>query len=273
MTRRRWLRATAGVAALVAWLGPPPPMGQAMSRLAPGDAGDVLFVGNSLLGTVNQGSHEDTPKLVRHLADAAGRTINVTEVIHSGYTLRQTWDDGLVAAALEGGRQYDFIVLQEYSTLVATNPSAARSTLLHTYAPALARALRPGGRVVLFKNWALVDPRPFPSRTAAKAAIDAGYAALSAALPVPHLIAPIGDEFESIIADRGLSWLIAPDGKHPNDTAIYLDAVTLYGILFRESPRDLSDLYLDPAVAAPLRAVAAATLRSGASAGRAGRPG
>jgi hypothetical protein len=127
--------------------------------------------------------------------------------------------------------------------------------------------------VVLFKNWALVDPRPFPSRAAAKAAIDANYAGLSAALPVPNVLAPIGDEFESIIADRGLSWLIAPDGKHPNDTAIYLDAVTLYGILFGESPRDLSDLYLDPAVAAELRAVAAASLRSAASAGRAGRPG
>jgi hypothetical protein len=255
MTCRRWLRAAAGVAALVLCLGPPAAAGHATPR---GNAGDVLFVGNSLLGTFNRAGHEDTPQLVRHLADAAGRTINVTEVIHSGYTLRQTWDDGLVAAALAGGKQYDAIVLQEYSTLVATNPSAARSTLLHTYAPALARALKPGGRVVLFKNWALADPRPFPSRAAAKAAIDANYASLSSALAVPHVTAPIGDEFETIIAERGLSWLIAPDGKHPNDTAIYLDAVTLYGILFRESPRDLADLYLDPAVAAELRSVAAA---------------
>jgi len=221
---------------------------------------DVLFVGNSLLGTVNHGSNEDTPQLVRHLAATAGRTLNVTEVIHSGYTLRQTWDDGLVAGALGGGRRYDFIVLQEYSTLVATNPAQATDTLLGTYAPAFAGALKPGGRVVLFKNWALVDPAPFPSRAAAKAAIDANYAALSAALGTPNLLAPIGDEFETVIAAEGAPALIVADGKHPNDTAVYLDAVTLYGILFGESPRGLADLYVPAPVAAGLRAVAAAAI-------------
>ncbi len=223
-------------------------------------AADVLFVGNSLLGTVNHGSGEDTPALVRHLASAAGRTLNVTEVIHSGYTLRQTWDDGLVTAALSGATRYDFIVLQEYSTLVATNPAAATDTLLDRYAPTFARALKPGGRVVLFQNWALTDPAPFPSRAAATAAIAANSAALSAALRTPNLLAPIGAAFETVIAARGASFLIAPDGKHPNDTAVYLDAVTLYGILLRESPRDLPDLYLPPAVASHLRSVAASAI-------------
>jgi hypothetical protein len=219
---------------------------------------DVLFVGNSLLGTVNHGSGEDTPGLVRHLAVATGRTLNATKVIHSGYTLRQTWDDGLVATALSGARRFDFIVLQEYSTLLATNPAAARSTLLDLYAPTFARALKPGGRVVLFKNWALIDPAPFPSRAAATAAIDANAAALSAALSTPNLLAPIGDAFETVIATLGTSSLIAPDGKHPTDAAVYLDAVTLYAILLRDSPRHLPDLYLPAATAATLRAVAAA---------------
>lgn len=221
---------------------------------------DVLFVGNSLLGSVNDATGEDTPALVRRLASVAGRTLNVTEVIHSGYTLRQTWDDGLVAAPLSGARRYDWIVLQEYSTLVATSPSVAADTLLNTYAPTFARALKPGGRVVLFKNWALADPAPFPSRVAATAAIDANYAALSAALAAPNLLAPIGDEFETIIAAKGTSYLIVADGKHPNDAAIYLDAVTLCGILFRESPRNLADLYLTTSVASDLRSVAAGAI-------------
>lgn len=228
---------------------------------------DVLFVGNSLLGTVNHAG-EDTPTLVRRLASIAGRTLNVTKVIHSGYTLRQTWNDGLAASALSGARHYDVIVLQEYSTLVATNPSAATDTLLNTYAPTFARALKPGGRVVLFKNWALVDPAPFPSRAAATAAINRNYAALSAALTTPNVLAPIGDEFETIIATHGMSYLIAADGKHPNDTAIYLDAVTLFGILFRESPRNLDNLYLTTSVAANLRSVAATAIGDGSPAPR-----
>lgn len=221
---------------------------------------DVLFVGNSLLGTVNHATGEDTPTLVRHLALAAGRSLNVTKVLHFGYSLRHTWNDGLVRTALSGTQRYDFIVLQEYSTLVATRPSEATNTLLNVYAPTFARTLKPGGRVVLFKNWALAHPAPFRSRAAAKAAIDANYAALSAALATPNLLAPIGDEFEAIIAVMGTSYLIAADGKHPNDTAIYLDAVTLYGILFGESPRDLVDLYLTAPVASYLRSIAATAI-------------
>ena len=43
---------------------------------------------------------------------------------------------------------------------------AAVDTLLNLYAPAFARSLKPGGRVVLFKNWALAEPAPFRSRAA-----------------------------------------------------------------------------------------------------------
>ncbi|MER7277123.1 discoidin domain-containing protein [Dactylosporangium sp. NPDC000244] len=223
-------------------------------------APDVLFVGNSLLGTATGASGEDTPALVKHLASAAGRTVNVTEVIHFGNTLQQTWDGGEVATALSGAKQYDYIVLQEYSTLVATNPAQATNTLLNTYAPTFARSLKPGGRIVLFKNWALVDPAPFATRAAETAAIDTNYAALSASLGTPNLVAPISDEFETIIAANGTSYLIVADGKHPNDTAIYLDAATLYGILLRESPRTLSNQYLTAAVAANMRNVAAAAI-------------
>ncbi|MDG6101843.1 hypothetical protein Daura_37715 [Dactylosporangium aurantiacum] len=242
-------------------LGAPRTVRLTVAAAAPATDLDVLFVGNSLLGTVNRTSGEDTPALVRRLAAAAGRTVTVTEVIRSGYTLRRTWDDGLVAAALSGARRYDAIVLQEYSTLLATDPAAATDTLLHRYAPTFGRALKPGGRVVLFKNWALADPAPFPSRAAATAAIDAHAADLSAALAAardtPHLFAPIGDAFETVIAARGTAYLITADGKHPTDTAVYLDAAVLCGVLLRASPRDLDDLYVPAPAAAYLRAVAA----------------
>jgi hypothetical protein len=221
---------------------------------------DVLFVGNSLLGTVHVPTGEDTPALVRRLAAYAGRTVNVTEVIHYGYTLRHTWNEGAAAQALNGSKRYDFIVLQEYSTLVSTNLSAATTTLLDLYAPTFARALKPGGRVVLFKNWALVNPSPFRTRAAAKKAIDANYETLSASLATPNLLAPIGDEFETVVSAKGTSFLIVPDGKHPNDCALYLDAVTLYGIIFGTSPRTLADLYVPVSVASYLRAVAATAI-------------
>ncbi|GAA1500499.1 hypothetical protein GCM10009827_006500 [Dactylosporangium maewongense] len=48
--------------------------------------------------------------------------------------------------------------------------------------------------------------------------------------------------------------------RHPDDTAVYLDAATLYGILFRESPRPLSNLYAAAATATSMRDVAATAI-------------
>jgi hypothetical protein len=220
---------------------------------------DVLFVGNSLIGT-RAAAGDDTPDLVRRFARSTGRTLRVTKVIRFGSTLQRSWDDGPARTALTGPARYDYIVLQEYSTLVASQPARATATLVRTYAPALVSALKPGGRVVLFKNWALTDPAPFTSRAQNVAAINTGYARLAAALPVPVVVAPISDEFEAVVARHGTRPLIVPDGKHPTGQAVYLDAVTLYGLLFGLSPRELPDLYLPRATASDLRDVAADAL-------------
>jgi hypothetical protein len=219
---------------------------------------DVLFVGNSLIGTPAT-TGEDTPDLVRHLARASGRTVRATKVIRFGQTLQRTWDAGAARSALTGATRYDVILLQEYSTLVAGDPARATATL-RTYGPALTRSLKPGGRVVLFKNWALADPAPFASRARNVAAIDAGYARLAAALPLPTLVAPISDAFETVVARDGTAGLLVADGKHPADQAVYLDAATLYGLFFGCSPRDLPDLHVSPAAAARLRGAAATAL-------------
>jgi hypothetical protein len=220
---------------------------------------DVLFVGNSLIGT-RAATGDDTPDVVRRMAQATGRTVRVVKVIRFGSTLQRSWDAGPARRALTGSARYDFIVLQEYSTLVATDPARAMATLLRTYAPSLSRSLKPGGRVVLFKNWALADPAPFASRAQNVAAINAGYARLAAALPVPTLVAPICDEFEAVVASNGTRPLIVPDGKHPTGQAVYLDAATLHALFFGGSPRGLPDLYLPAAVASRLRDVAATAL-------------
>jgi hypothetical protein len=141
---------------------------------------DVLFVGNSLIGTTALSTGQDTPQVLQSLAAAAGRTITVSKVIHFGNTLQQTWDGGEVAAAVNGSKKYDYVVLQEYSSLVPTDLTAATSTLLDTYSPAIARVLKPGGKVILFKDWATVDPAPFADHAAYVAAIDANYAAVPA---------------------------------------------------------------------------------------------
>lgn len=220
---------------------------------------DVLFVGNSLIGTRTI-TGEDTPDVVRRMARERGLTIRVTKAIRYGSNLQKSWDIGLSRRPLTQGRRYDFILLQEFSVLVATDPGRVRRTLLNTYAPALARSLKPGGRVILFKNWALVNPKPFASRRANVAAINANYERLAKAMPLPVVIAPISDGFEAVVARQGTTSLIVKDGKHPTAQAIYLDAAILYGMLLNRSPREVPSLYLQPRTARSLRAVAARSL-------------
>ncbi|MEV6636333.1 hypothetical protein AB0M54_36865 [Actinoplanes sp. NPDC051470] len=220
---------------------------------------DVLFVGNSLIGTRTRGG-EDTPDVVRRMAGARGRTVRVTKAIRYGSTLQKSWDTGLSRRPLTAGRRYDFILLQEFSVLVASDPARVRRTLLDTYTPALARSLKPGGKVILFKNWALVPHKGFPSRAANVAAIDRNYERLARDLPLPVVLAPISDGFEKVVARRGTTPLIVKDGKHPTSQAIYLDAAILYGMFYGEAPDDVPNLFLKPATARYLRGAATQAL-------------
>src|SRR4051794_12932007 len=67
---------------------------------------DVLFVGNSLIGT-RATTGEDTPDVVRRLAWETGRTIRVAKVIRYGSTLQHSWDAGPARRALNGSVRYD----------------------------------------------------------------------------------------------------------------------------------------------------------------------
>lgn len=233
--------------------------GSGRGSAAETEAIDVLFVGNSLIGT-KATTGEDTPDVLRRMARERGRTIRVTKAIRYGSNLQKSWNIGLSRRPLTSGRRFDYILLQEFSVLVATDPGRVRRTLLDTYAPALARSLKPGGRVILFKNWALVNPKPFLSRRANVAAIDANYERLAAEMPVPVEIAPVSDAFERVVATQGTHSLIVKDGKHPTSQAVYLDAALLYGMFFDRSPREVPSLYLPGRTARSLSDVAARTL-------------
>lgn len=221
-------------------------------------AQNVLFVGNSLTGTQTSATGEDLPMVLSRLAASRGKSPNLQKVINMGQTLQDTWNAGLAQPYLTGSTQWDLVVLQEFSTLPVTDPGAFDATVLSTYQPAVQRSLRPSaGRLVLFQNWALVDPAPYATRADDHAALDANYLSLSKQLSVPNLIEPIGDAFEKVFATRPLEYLIQPDGKHPDDAAIYLNACMFYALVFHESPVGLPALYLPAADAAFLQGIAA----------------
>jgi hypothetical protein len=223
----------------------------------------VLFIGNSLIATQTNATHEDMPAVLSRMATSRSKALTVRKSIDLGQTLQHNWDSGLPQPFLTGATKWDYIVLQEYSTVPVQQTTLFLNTVLSTYQPSVQRSLKADtGTVLLFENWALVSPVYPYTRAGYTSLLDETYAELSRQLSTPNLIAPLSTAFERVFATKPLSYLFNPDGKHPNDAAIYLNAAMFYGIVFRESPVGLPSLYLPAGDAAFLQDIAAQVLEA-----------
>ena len=216
----------------------------------------VLFLGNSLTAT-QATTGDDMPAVLSRFAASRGRTISVNRAIDLGHTLQESWDASIPQPYLASAGQYDVVVYQEYSTLSLTNPDAFFRTALTTYQPSVQKALKPRAQMMLFENWALQDPSPFATRAQALSSLLSAYAQLSTALSTANVIAPFASVWETVFAQRPQSFLFLPDGKHPNDAGIYLNACLMYAMLFGESPVGMPALFLSGQDAVFLQGIAA----------------
>ena len=218
---------------------------------------NVLFVGNSLTGTPPAPANVDLPQVLAQLAASRGKTLQYKEAYDFSHTLLESWQANIPEPYLTGATKWDFISVQEYSTLPVQNPDQFYATLTTTYQPSLLASLNPAsGRVILFENWAVTDITPFPTRAAYTAALDANYATLLSRLVAPALIAPLSRAWEQVFTQKPQSFLFVDD-KHPNGAGVYLNACVYYAIVFGDTPVGLPSLYLSAADATFLQAVAA----------------
>ena len=115
-----------------------------VSSFAEGDSSDlrVLFVGNSITGFNN------TPGLFRELASELGHKPYVEVSIKFGKTLGDQLADPVFVTTLKS-KPWDFVVLQEYSSLPVTD---TQSFLAHVQAVKNILGAKPT-KIVLFENW------------------------------------------------------------------------------------------------------------------------
>ncbi len=217
----------------------------------------VLFVGNSLMSTQTTSTGEEMHRVLGDMAASRAKTLEASVVFDPGHTLQDSWNANLPQPYLTGSAHYDYIVLQDFSTLPVQNEALFDQTALVTYQPSVQRSLALSGKVLLFENWALVDPSPYATRAQDVSALDAAYAKLSSQLTVANQIVPIAHAWETVLATRPTSFLFNADGKHPVDASIYLNAAVFYAVIFHDTPVGLPALYLSAADAALLQNAAA----------------
>src|SRR5688500_2602081 len=173
---------------------------------------NLLFIGNSFT------ARNDLPALVASLAQATGTRLDHRLSSAGGASLRMHWNKGEAAGAIRAGR-YDYVVLQEQSTLPVKN--AAR---MHENVRLFDAAIRAAGaRTALYLTWARAHA-PQSQR-----AITDAYTTIGRELGAT--VVPAGVAWECMLATPGAPVLHDKDGSHPTPAGSYLAACVFLAAL------------------------------------------
>jgi hypothetical protein len=183
----------------------------------------ILFIGNSYTYFNN------LPELLSQLAASANpaRTIDTQMIVRGGSTLRMHWEEGSAQKALQQGR-WDYVVLQEQSTLPITDPAA-----MHKYARLFdAEIKKVGARTIFHLTWA----RQHQPENQEK--LNEAYFTIAKELQA--LVAPVGVAWQKAFKEDAKLVFHTEDKSHPNAAGSYMAASVFYALIYGKSPEKLT---------------------------------
>jgi hypothetical protein len=196
----------------------------------------ALFIGNSFTARNN------VPGLIEQLAAARGKQFEHQLIQAGGASLRMHWNKGEAQREIQRTR-YDYVVLQEQSTLPVKN--AAR---FHENVRLFDEATKAAGaKTALYLTWA----RQNAPET--QAALTEAYTSIGAELGA--LVVPVGVAWQGFLQTHKQPVLHDKDQSHPTLAGSYLAACVFYVVLFKDKPTGESK-GLSPADAALLQQTA-----------------
>lgn len=199
----------------------------------------ILFIGNSFT------QRNNLPGLLSELAAARGVIVKHELISTGGASLRTHWNAGIAAKAIIAGG-YDYVVLQEQSTLPVKNAQRmAENVRLFD-----AEIRRANSKTVLYMTWARKHA-PETQQTIAEAYNSIGQE-LSA------IVVTVGLVWQNFVSQHKSPVLYDRDQSHPTLAGSYLAACVFLGILLKENPVGIESVTddLDPAVRLTLQRAA-----------------
>lgn len=177
----------------------------------------ALFIGNSFT------ARNDVPGLIASFAESRGHKLDHRLISVGGASLRSHWNRAEAPAAIRDGK-YDFVVLQEQSTLPVKN-----RTRTHENIRLFDEAIRAAGsQMVLYLTWA----RQHAPET--QEALTEAYTSIGRELNA--IVVPVGPAWETFLAKHDRPVLHDKDKSHPTLAGSYLAACVFFATLFKESP-------------------------------------
>lgn len=194
----------------------------------------ILFIGNSYT-YVN-----DLPAAVAAIAKAEGRPLQVASVTQGGQTLKFFNDPekekGKEALAAIASGDYDVVVLQEQSL----RPAISTGLFLEAAASFCEQIRAAGAEPVFYATWgrkegaaALAQYKLTNETMTAK--LNAAYCK-AGEVNGAH-VACVGLAFYEIYTGHPEIELYNEDGSHPSKAGTFLAALTLYRVIFGETPQ------------------------------------
>ena len=176
----------------------------------------ALFIGNSFTARNN------VPGLVAQLAESRGKQLQHRLISAGGASLRMHWNKGDAQKAIQQTR-YDYVVLQEQSTLPIKNPLR-----MHENIRLFDQAIKASGaKTALYLTWA----RQNSPET--QKAITNAYMTIGEELGAA--IVPVGIAWQNFIRKHSRPVLHDADKSHPSLAGSYLSACVFLAVLFGES--------------------------------------
>lgn len=206
----------------------------------------ILFIGNSFT------ARNDVPGLIAALAESRGKHVEHRLISAGGASLRMHWNKGDAAKAIQGTR-YDYVVLQEQSTLPIKNAARMHENIRLYTEPVAAS----GATLALYLTWAR-QKVPETQKT-----ITDAYTSIGA--EVGATIVPVGVAWDQFLRTHSHPVLHDKDGSHPTLAGSYLSACVFFAVLFDQSPAGIASTLkgLTPADADLLQQTAWTVVRPG----------
>jgi hypothetical protein len=184
----------------------------------------VLFIGNSYTYFNN------LPELLSELAASANpsKMLEAQMIVRGGATLKMHWEEGAALKALQQGK-WDYVVLQEQSTLPITDPAT-----MHKYARFFdAEIKKAGAKTIFHLTWA----RQHQPENQVK--LNDAYFTIAKELKA--LVAPVGVAWEKAFKEDAKRVFHTEDKSHPNAAGSYMAACVFYALIYEKSPEKLTN--------------------------------
>ncbi len=198
---------------------------------------NVLFIGNSFT------ARNDMPGLIAQLAAARGKQFDHRLIQAGGASLRMHWNKGEAQQVMQQTR-FDYVVLQEQSTLPVKNPNR-----MHENIRLFDQVIKgSGAKTALYLTWARQNaPETQEAITNAFTTIGAELGAM---------VIPVGIAWQQFLQQYKQPVLHDKDLSHPTFAGSYLAACVFFAVLLGENPVGLACDQLTPIEAERLQTTA-----------------